>query len=121
LEFRDHAAGPLELGEDEPAGSRSPRRAVRPAAKKPPPEEAATPKAEPLDSAVYSFVLSGGFDDIRTFLRASNRFAYPARLEKLRLELAEIASQEDDQPPPVRPNAPPQIHLKFDLKLYFHE
>ena len=119
LEFREGAI-PLETEEDP---KRSARRTRRPAVEKASEEASAASKtSEPMETAIHSYVLTGTFADVRAFLAKIDKFSYPARIEDPRLQLAELASEDDaDAPAPVRINAAPQLRLSFRLKLYFHD
>ncbi|GEM_PF-4806353 len=123
--MHDAASKPPEA---EDKGTRQGSRVQKPPAEKPKAPEkksndsAEKPKAkEPLDSVVYCCVLAGSFSEVRKFLQEVDKFEYPARLEKIRLELTETASDEGEQTPWLRPNAAPVIRLSFDLRLYFYE
>ncbi len=114
--------GPLPAAEDPTAKSSRSTRPRRAAPKEKDAEEDKTPAAKtPLDTVVHHCVLAGSFGAIRKFFEEAEQFGYPAEMGKVRLELPQPASDEASPLPPVRPNAPPEIQLSFELKLYFHE
>ena len=75
----------------------------------------------PLHSVVHHCMLAGSFEAIQKFLREAERFEYPARIEKVRLALPDLAADAKSPLPPVQANSPPEIQLNFELTLYYHE
>jgi hypothetical protein len=120
LTFRDAA---LPLPEEARSDSRRGSRGRRPPPAKPVATDEKTKAKEPLETAVHSCVLAGSFDGICDFLEKVDRFEHPARLEKVHLELADAATQSEEESPapPIRPNEAPVIHLSFELKLYLSD
>ncbi len=118
--------GPLPA-QDEAAGKTlaapAPRRpaAAKTAAKTDAKADEAPAAKSPLNSVVHHCLLAGSFEAIQKFLREAERFEYPARLEKVRLALPDLAPDPKTPLPPVQANTPPEIRLNFELTLYYHE
>jgi translation initiation factor IF-2 len=103
---KDKAAKAAEKAAEKSATEKKPAKAK---AEKPKPKDA-------FATAVHGYVLAGPFASVRRFLEAADTFAYPARLENVRLELADPAGT-----PPPGQRAGPVIHLSFNLKLYLND
>lgn len=121
LTFRDAALTPPEDAEPSARRGSRGRRGRGPPPAKPEATDEKDQAKEPLETAVHSCVLAGSFDAVSEFLEEVDEFEYPARLEKVRLELADgVTQSEEESPAPlIRPNEAPVIRLSFDLKLYF--
>lgn len=133
LEFRDASAAPPAAQARPAAGARPGARASRTTAAAPTKTAKTTPEPaagkvpdaaadkEPLASARYWYVLAGSFEAVRGFLAQIDRFAYPAKLEQVRLQLADGDDESGAAPPMPQVNAAPELRLSFVLKLYFHD